>query len=133
MREIKFRAWIEKAGQMASWENMKKQCDRLSLLEMPGFIIMQYTGLKDKNGKEIYEGDVIKITYGKEDKRFGFGKGMITDVYFDKGAFRYRHDDNSGSVLDFNSAQIIKGYESITQDVEIIGNIHENPELLKSK
>lgn len=89
------------------------------------------TGLKDKNGKLVFEGDIIKITRGEKPKMFNIPQMQITDVYYDKGAFRYRWDDGSGSVLDFNSFKIVKGYESVTQDVEVIGNIHQNSELLE--
>lgn len=93
--------------------------------------IEQSTGLKDKNGKLIFEGDIIKITRGEKPKMFNIPQIQITDVYYDKGAFRYRWGDGSGSVIDFNSVEIVKGCESITQDVEVIGNIHQNRELLE--
>ncbi len=85
--------------------------------------LMQYTGVKDKNGVEIYEGDRISIDSV-------LGEILITDVYFARGAFRYRHDDNSGSVLDIKSTTKVKGYETITHNIEVIGNIYENRELL---
>jgi len=92
--------------------------------------IGQCLGSKDKNGKLVFEGDIIKITRGKRQK-FGFQpKVQITDIYYGNGAFRYRWEDGSGSVLDFNSVEIVKGYESVTQDVEVIGNIHQNSHLL---
>jgi len=71
---------------------------------------MQYTGLKDKNGKEIYEGDIVKI------------EGFINHVVgFEDGAFRWM---NVGPYLPIA--------ERISErECEVIGNIYENPELLK--
>ena len=74
-------------------------------------IVMQSTGLNDKNGKEIFEGDVVKIDFGTEDGAFGLPNKLITDIFFYKGAFRYRWKDGSGSVLDFNSTSFVKNYE----------------------
>ena len=74
------------------------------------FVLMQYTGLKDKNGKEIYEGDVCKVRpYAKESLEF------IGTVGFCEGSFNFGRRD-----------QQVGGYAYI----EIIGNIYENPNLL---
>lgn len=90
---------------------------------------MQYTGIKDKHGTKIFEGDIISI---ESDEYCLHGeKKYITDIFFSKGAFRYRHRDGSGSVIDFNSTSIVKGYETITQDVIVLGNIYEHPHLLE--
>ena len=84
----------------------------------------QYTGLKGKNGKRIFEGDIIKISEVLRVLDF------ITDVYFDNSGFRYRHADGSGSILPRHTKKV-EGYEDVTSDVEIIGNVVDNPELLE--
>ena len=134
MRELKFRAW--NGSRMTPvrainlnydyYENNHSFVADIKDIEKSP-LIMQYTGLKDKNGKEIYEGDIIKID------EVLYKKNFITDVYFEFGAFRYRHSDGSGSVMDFKSTTKIKGYEKITHDIEVIGNIYANPELLGDK
>ena len=139
MREIKFRVWDKDNNRMLESYQMEPiihiEIDEdwtFYDLLIGGtimdnrFIIMQYTGLKDKNGKEIYEGDIISISRTTLNEK----TATITEVYFGKGAFRWRHDDGSGSVLNFNNVSVKEGYESITQDVEVIGNIYENRNLL---
>lgn len=74
------------------------------------FDIMQYTGLKDKNGKEIYEGDI--------------GTDINDDMYevrFDDGAFVVIRDGN-----------VIEPLSEVESYMEVIGNIYENPELISS-
>lgn len=75
--------------------------DRLPIETTP---IMQYTGLKDKNGKEIYENDVID-----------FENGYISEIFYQDGAFKL--NDNI--------------YRSDLSHGIIIGNIYQNPELIK--
>lgn len=74
--------------------------------------LMQFTGLLDKNGKEIYEGDIIKI------------RDIAVEVYWDEGtaAFRLTFPESPGRLY-------LGHYDKNL--VEIIGNIYENPELLK--
>jgi uncharacterized phage protein (TIGR01671 family) len=73
----------------------------------------QFTGLKDKNGKEIYEGDIYKSN-----------KGGINEVSWISG------DGCDFIGFDFSPFHLIEG---VISDIEIIGNIHDNPELLKGE
>ncbi|EJT5924501.1 YopX family protein [Clostridium perfringens] len=83
--------------------------------------LMQYTGLKDKNGKEIYEGDILSIKIYSGDKVIVEGK---TVVEFKDGCFGviWGHDKAFLSLNSFFKAKF-----------EVIGNIYENPELLRGE
>jgi uncharacterized phage protein (TIGR01671 family) len=93
---------------------------------------MQYTGLKDKNGKEIYEGCVCRVKDGKFDS-IGEVKRMRG------GAFFIDHKDHSGKYLHQIHCEVCETdcYKSLLEafegwELEIIGNIYENPELLEA-
>ncbi|EKO2958576.1 hypothetical protein PZ837_001936 [Listeria monocytogenes] len=89
-------------------------------------VLMQYTGLKDKNGKKIFEGDVVafseddfhvfnsQVEYFSEDGYPAFDIKVPSDYYFDSNVF----SEVSMSGL---------------HEIEVIGNIHENPELMEGK
>ncbi|HBM3744633.1 TPA: YopX family protein [Listeria innocua] len=78
-------------------------------------VLMQYTGLKDKNGKKIFEGDIVNCK---------FFDRMVGDI---AGVINFT--DCVWAVSDFKNKRL---YQSIDVDnIEIIGNIHENPELLE--
>ena len=130
MRTIKFRAWTELEDEFGkkhmamldndclgiwTWEDLFDPLDT-------NHYLMQFTGLLDKNGKEIYEGDIVqaKYPYGTTgviawiDKRGGFMIKMIDGL-------------NGGAAYDK------EGYKLNSFKCEVIGNIYENPELLDNK
>ena len=117
LREYKFRAWDRQRKAMVFIEGVFNRCpygvEDLSKL-------MQYTGVKDANGKEIYEGDIAKYRCD------GYGWTFINCVirYIkDEACFYAIHTDEYGS----------RSYSLLNSHVafKIIGNIFENPELLE--
>ena len=89
--------------------------------------LMQFTGLHDKNGKEIYEGDIVKINAHSYD--FGFEKDRIGEIRFIEGCFGFYKQLSEKEYL-FNELSTEFGYGEL-EYYEVIGNIYENPELLK--
>ena len=82
--------------------------------------IGQYTGLKDKNGVEIYEGDIVKINNDYE--KYGINAGEIYQVYFKSGGYR---------LLPKYCKEALGYWLESGEDFVVIGNIYDNPELLK--
>lgn len=152
-REIKFRAWDKDNGNMyhsdrdedngegpiqwyADGQGLYFEENQLIDREMggehhqyleyrkPNQVLMQYTGLKDKNGVEIYEGDIIQADAGS---RFA--------ITFESGKFGFRVDAQPGGTF------LIEGFWELCDltDYEpnekplVIGNIYENPELLEKE
>ena len=128
MREIKFRAWDKDTYTMILPDEIARihlNPTPFALTTLRGktggaslqFILMQYTGLKDKTGKEIYEGDIVKNQIGS------IGKMVFSHIGNMNGwtgfFVNYKGTGNHWPV---------RG-----NDIEIIGNIHERPELLEAK
>jgi hypothetical protein len=116
MREIKFRALVEdKDTKVRHWEYYSTLSEP-AWLDCYNIIVkdLQYTGLKGKNDKEIWEGDILKNNSGR-----------ITQVFWDKHCAMF-----DITVLNTKGIpRLLNDRPDILQ--EIIGNIYENPELLK--
>lgn len=89
--------------------------------------IGQYTRLKDKDGKEIYEGDIVKIH--KHNFDYGFKKDEIGQIKFIDGAFGFYREESKNEYY-FNDLATESGYREL-EYYEVIGNIYDNPELLE--
>ncbi|EOU1754573.1 MAG: YopX family protein [Clostridium perfringens] len=95
--------------------------------------LMQYTGLKDKNGKEIYEGDILRCKCLKKCKLDSCAEKVIQYKnsiieWWESGCnLGYRLRDSKGKTM------MIKPTHLRTMEVEVIGNIYENPELLEGE
>lgn len=114
MREIRFRIWDKNNFINKMIYSKVEWFDDMLAFRFDNFdsdvedlVVMQYTGLKDKNEVEIYEGDIHKDA-----------EHMLWEVIFDKGMYKLENIH-------------IPGRRFICEDVVIIGNIFENPELLK--
>ena len=125
MREIKFRAWDELDN------NMIHQ-DYLSASEMLNRFdcIMQYTGLKDKEGKEIYEGDIVT----HNGQNINAIKNPLLLVVFLDGAFcltaKKVYKNNEIPSVTIRGAMFQAMKNDISLKLKVIGNKYENPELL---
>lgn len=89
----------------------------------------QFTGLTDKNGKKIFEGDIVVTRYPKGDIC------SIGDVQFDSGVFGTEWTavkENKGMVGAWGQSHNLRRFnDGVIKNIEVIGNIHDNPELLK--
>lgn len=125
-RALKFRAWNKEGKRMCYGIDgddnpFWRDGDCFGHVEMVNFelsnryyIWEQSTGSLDKNGKEIYEGDILETCCGK------------AEVYFDDELLMYKIEVRHGGTMPLVSKKSKRHF-----DYEIIGNIHENPELLE--
>ena len=146
MRELKFRAWNKKGKRWLGvnlhmsvidgtlWWQFGIGCSILSAEERENIELMQYTGLKDKNGTERYEDDIIEFQYDT-----GYSKETTRGI-IKFGEYHAGHNDwGNINVIGFYVRQInvCIGEEwnmccSEIEEGEIIGNIYENPELMEA-
>ena len=129
MREIKFRAWLKEDKKMVNVEAMDFTDKSIQYLKRSEIInayilrresfddveLMQYTGVKDKNGKEIYEKDIIFCNKYKN-----------IVVFFENGCFKVRYPKNDITNIICTLDTFLEKYKC-----KISGNIYENSELLE--
>jgi uncharacterized phage protein (TIGR01671 family) len=114
MREIKFRAWDESQKYMAYQGTPDLETLQSFIHHYGDEILMQFTGLTDSTGREIYEGDALKVESEKH-MIVGWSKKFASFVLNREGwAFSHWFGESCNP-----------------ENCKIIGNIHENPELLK--
>ena len=136
MKELKFRAWLTKEKVMSRPFTLgettiySKENKPLCGFQDKDLIIMQYVGLKDRNGKEIYEGDIVRVKCiwekGKIEEYIGvivfedfaFGVKLKKVVKLPKGYYCEEIDGQPYYLLHWD-------------EIEVIGNVYENPELLR--
>lgn len=87
--------------------------------------LMQYTGLHDKNGQEIYEGDIVLY----QDWEMAY-EGGGNDSFINKGIVEYCEDNCCFNVTERQTVDLADVLYKGNEDLEVIGNIYENPELL---
>lgn len=141
MREIKFRAWdkqrkcwlgsfdtIQDNGEEVTiWDYIKIFSDEKLILSDVVYPvdIEQYTGLKDRNGKEIFEGDIVE----SESDMVNWSTGEKTGIKAPKERRVIRWNDSQGRFCYRDDSWVIHQHH-LTEFYTVIGNIHENPELL---
>jgi len=158
MRDIKFRAWnkvhkcmddfffIQSNGVIHESANKTYDTPNTEIEESPNLIIMQYTGLKDKNGVEIYEGDVLNFDWRLQETNELYAsdyeniKGL---VLFENSKFivRYFNKSMSFDLSGINQATFERFWRETyvfakddyfkMSGFEVVGNIYQNPELIK--
>lgn len=115
-REIKFRAWNKDKGSM-HYEGTR-------VLEVDGFNYMQWTGIKDSNNKDVWEGDIAEVVILNE-----FGSQRV-----ELGKIEYQNERAAFILRSLSNPDLMTRIESVNNgrpNFKVIGNIYENTDLLK--
>lgn len=132
MREIKFRAYDKKKKKWV-WDKepfyligettMFDLLNQFSIDAVNDIVLVQYTGLKDKNGKEIYEGDICI--------------GLVVDSYADMSKVPFSVEFQDGCFIENRNGSNLGYYKNVSYGIgnslEVIGNIYDNKDLLEDK
>ena len=150
-REIKFRAWDNIKGKMianskdaayddAYWDGLyMSEYDMLArLLSSKKWTYMQYTGLKDVNGKEIYEGDILEVVNLEEESYYwtGYENGMKGKLIISSNFCLCLLDEDGEHIEHWNDGNHSTGFSGFSdyasEHIKVLGNIYENKELLNN-
>lgn len=116
MREIKFRAWSREQECLYHPHGYHVFMDGSLIMFNYADVLMQFTGLRDRNGKEIFEGDILKCILTKKIARVGYDHGMF-NMYSDLNDYSY-----------FCTTAAFKH-----DACEVIGDIYSSPDLLNAQ
>ena len=134
MRENKFRAWDKRRKRMVEVTSINFRDGTIQgetrhavnrEVYLDDIVLMQYTGLKDKNGVEICEGDLLNMHYLNESVVKGKVVTVKMGMTYDSDG--WKHGRTYGWVAGNNSLADVAPY------AEVLGNIYENPELLEEE
>lgn len=131
-RELKFRFYNLKSNKMILGESGK--FNSKDLIETDKWKVMQYVGIKDLNGVDIYEDDILEIYEEDEDSCCGNVIKYKVKIFWDRYQSTYRFNDGKYYVL--GNAPYINLYATLSNfrnrcEFKVIGNIYENINLLK--
>ena len=123
MREIKFRAWDKEEQEMLDWDKFFN-LDIAQVFESKGswgVYPMQYTGLKDSHGNEVYEGDIIEAVFELLDDELKTVMDAGVVVFKDCAFLVESFEDHR---------EPLHEWAQLSEELKVIGNIYENPELI---